>query len=132
MKFSYTILYVKDVAKTASFYQQAFQFTLKMITPEQDYAELVSGETTLSFASLELANSNIKGGVLNRLSIHEKPFAMQLSFTSEQIEIDFEHALNSGARLLSPLITKPWGQTVGYVQDINGFLIEICTPIITS
>ena len=28
-----------------------------------------------------------------------------------------------------PLVTKPWGQTVGYIRDIDGFLIEICTPM---
>lgn len=24
---------------------------------------------------------------------------------------------------------KPWGQTVGYVRDINGVLIELCSPM---
>jgi hypothetical protein len=24
---------------------------------------------------------------------------------------------------------KPWGQTVGYVHDLNGFLVEICSPM---
>ena len=27
------------------------------------------------------------------------------------------------------LALKLWGQTVGYVRDINGLLIEICTPV---
>jgi len=22
----------------------------------------------------------------------------------------------------------PWGQTIAYVADINGFLVELCTP----
>ncbi len=25
--------------------------------------------------------------------------------------------------------TKPWGQVVAYVRDLDGFLIEICTPM---
>ena len=60
IKFAYTILYVTDVAQTADFYHQAFGFATKMITPENDYAELVSGATTLAFASLELGQSNFK------------------------------------------------------------------------
>ncbi|MFO0110274.1 MAG: VOC family protein, partial [Alphaproteobacteria bacterium] len=24
---------------------------------------------------------------------------------------------------------KPWGQTVAYVRDLNGFLVEICSPV---
>jgi lactoylglutathione lyase len=23
----------------------------------------------------------------------------------------------------------PWGQTVAYVRDNNGFLVELCTPM---
>lgn len=23
----------------------------------------------------------------------------------------------------------PWGQTIAYVADINGFLVELCTPM---
>ena len=23
----------------------------------------------------------------------------------------------------------PWGQTIAYVADINGFLVELCTPV---
>jgi len=25
--------------------------------------------------------------------------------------------------------TKPWGQTVAYVRDRNGFLVELCSPM---
>jgi lactoylglutathione lyase len=24
---------------------------------------------------------------------------------------------------------KPWGQTVAYVRDLDGFLVEICTSV---
>ncbi len=41
-------------------------------------------------------------------------------------------AIKEGAVLLEEAIVKPWGQKVGYVKDINGFLVEICTPIVTE
>lgn len=128
MKYAYTILYVENVLETIEFYEQAFGFQRKFMTPEKDYGELISGETTISFASIELANSNLKNG-FQKNNLSEKPFGIELAFTTENIEVDFETAKNAGAIEVEKLITKPWGQKVGYVRDNNGFLIEICTPI---
>lgn len=128
MKFAYTILYVKDVEKTIKFYNKAFGFNQKFITPEKDYAELISGETTIAFASIELSKSNFKKDI-KISTTKEKPFGVELAFTTENIEEDFKKAINMGATEFEPLIEKPWGQKVGYVLDNNGFLIEICTPI---
>jgi uncharacterized glyoxalase superfamily protein PhnB len=128
MKYTYTILYVENVLGTIEFYEQAFGFQRKFITPEKDYGELISGETTISFASIELGNSNFKNG-FQKSSISNKPFGIELAFTTENIEIDFEKAKNAGATEIEKLTTKSWRQKVGYVKDNNGFLIEICTPI---
>tara|TARA_R110001592_G_scaffold363109_2_gene680336 strand:+ start:4732 stop:5124 length:393 start_codon:yes stop_codon:yes gene_type:complete len=128
MKFAYAIAYVEDVAKTTTFYKNAFGFETKFISPEKDYAELISGDTTLAFASLELGNQNIPIG-LNPLNQKEIPFAIEWAFTSENIDLDFTKALDNGAILISPIKTKPWGQQVGYLRDLNGHLIEICTPM---
>ena len=131
MKYKYTILYVENVLKTIEFYEQAFGFTRKFLTPENDYGELISGETTISFASIELGNSNFKNG-FQKSSALNKPFGIELAFTTENIEVDFEKAKKAGATEVEKLVTKPWGQKVGYVTDNNGFLIEICTPIKSS
>lgn len=128
MKFAYTILYVSNVTETITFYEKAFGFTRKFITPENDYGELFTGETTIAFASIALGNANFKKG-FTKNSNQEKPFGVELAFTSENIEQDYEKAINTGAKEFEPLVEKPWGQKVGYVRDINGFLIEICTPI---
>ena len=42
-----TILYVEDVNRTITFYEQALGFERKLITPEGDYGEIKSGETTI-------------------------------------------------------------------------------------
>jgi len=130
MKFAYSIIYVDSVPETIAFYEKAFGFVKKFITPENDYGELISGETTISFASIELGNSNFKKG-FQKSSLSEKPFGVELAFTTENIEEDFTKAITAGAVEVEPLATKPWGQQVGYVRDNNGFLIEICTPIKT-
>ncbi len=128
MRYGYTIIYVEDVKETINFYQKAFRFQLKFLTPENDYGELNSGETTISFASIELGNSNFKKG-FKKTSLLEKPFGVELAFITKNIEVDFKKAIEMGAVELEPLTQKPWGQKVGYLRDNNGFLIEICTPI---
>jgi lactoylglutathione lyase len=128
LKFAYTILYVKDVALTAKFYQEGFDFALKFITPENDYAELISGETTLAFASIPLAKSNLKEGFIES-EIDNKPFGIEIGFTTENVEETLKKAQDAGAKLVEAPKTKPWGQTVAYVKDLDGFLLEICTPM---
>ncbi len=128
MEFRYTILYVEDVLKTVEFYEKAFGFTRKFITPEKDYGELETGETTISFALNSLGETNFKSG-FEKIKKSSKPFGVELAFTTENIEKDFSKALELGATEYESLKEKPWEQKVGYVLDNNGFLIEICTPI---
>jgi len=130
MKYGYTIYYVENVKETIEFYQKAFGFKQKFITPENDYGELLSGETTIAFASIALGNSNFKKG-FTKTEKTEKPFGVEMAFVSDNIELDFKIALDMGATEYEPLVEKPWGQKVGYLRDNNGLLIEICTPIDT-
>ena len=64
IKFAYTIFYVNDVTKTIEFYEKAFGFTRKFIADTNDYGELITGNTTLSFASIELGNKNLTKGFI--------------------------------------------------------------------
>lgn len=131
IQYAYTILYVNDVPRTMEFYTKAFGFEEKFLTPENDYGEILSGTTTIAFANIELGSSNFKKGFTTS-SLKEKPFGIELAFTTLAIEKVMENALQNGAVLLEETVTKPWGQQVGYVRDINGFIIEICTPIISK
>jgi lactoylglutathione lyase len=128
VKFAYTILYVKDVEKSIDFYEKAFGFVRKFVTPDNDYGELLVGETILSFASIILANTNLSDGFVES-NLTNKPFGIEIGFTSENVEEVVKSALSAGGTLLENPKTKPWGQVVAYVRDIDGFLIEICTPM---
>lgn len=128
MKYGYTIFYVNNVQETISFYEKAFGFQKKFVTPENDYGELISGETTISFASIGLGNANFKKG-FNLLDKSDKPAGMEMAFVTENIEKDFQKAIEAGASEFECIKEKPWGQKVGYLRDLNGIIIEICTPI---
>ncbi len=128
IKFAYTILYVSDVKKTAEFYSKSFGFEVRFIAPGDEYAELSTGTTTLSFAAHSLAGSNRQNG-FQESTLQSKPFGMELGFTTVDVPALVEKALANGATLLEEPREKPWGQLVAYVRDLDGFLIEICTPM---
>jgi uncharacterized glyoxalase superfamily protein PhnB len=128
VKFGYTILYVENVEESISFYENAFGFSRKFITPENDYAELVTGETTLSFASKQLAAQNLKDGFIES-TLEDKPFAIEIGFITEDVTETVQKATSFGAVLIKEPTQKPWGQIVAYIRDLNGFLIEICTEM---
>ncbi len=128
IKYAYTILYVQDVPQSIDFYSNAFGFQQKFLTPEKDYGEMVSGETTIAFANYELGHSNFKKG-FTPSSVDNQPIGIELAFTSSNVEGAMKSAIEHGAILLEETVTKPWGQQVGYVRDLNGFIIEICSPL---
>ena len=128
IKFSYTILYVSDVEKSISFYERAFGFKRKFIAPGNSYGELGTGATTLSFASIKQAESNLKNG-FTPCSRNDKPCAMEIAFSTDEVRKVYDKAIREGAMAEADPAEKPHGQTVAYVRDPDGFLIEICTPM---
>ena len=127
IRYRYTIMYVKEVVATVDFYEQAFGFECRFCTPEGDYAELISGDTVIAFASEALAESNLSRGFIPVSK--EKAFGIELGFVVENVEQALDQVLKVGGTLYEPLQVKPWGQTVAYVTDCNGFLIELCTAM---
>lgn len=128
VKFGYTILYVEEVEKAIEFYENAFGFSRKFISPDNDYGELSTGETTISFASKKLAVQNLEDGFLES-NLEDKPFAIELGFITEDVGDLVQKATSFGAILVAEPKKKPWGQVVAYIRDLEGFLIEICTPM---
>lgn len=128
MKFAYTIIYVENVVATMEFYEQAFGMSRKFIHESLTYAELDTGETTLSFAAHESAELNDLAIAPNRKDGIAAGF--EVCFTTDNVQAAYDHAVKNGASPISQPQQKPWGQTVSYVRDLNGCLVEICTPII--
>lgn len=128
MKFAYTILYVPDVVPAIEFYERAFGFERGFVHESGEYGELQTGPTTLSFASLTLANSNFKGGVTPS-DPQRTPAAFEVAFSTNDVAAAFARATAAGAIPVSPPKQKPWGQTVAYVRDLSGNLVELCTPM---
>lgn len=127
MKLRYTILYVEDVEKTLTFYTEAFGIARGMLHESGDYGELQSGDTKLSFSSLGLMKS--LGKTVMAKSGTADTF--EIAFETDDVAVALAKALDFGAELVQDKAEMPWGQTTAYVRDLNGFLVELCTPIVT-
>ncbi|KLN61817.1 glyoxalase [Kiloniella spongiae] len=125
MQLAYTILYVQNVPSTLEFYQKAFDLKQKMLHESGDYGELDTGQTTLSFSSISLMKELGK----KPSSPQRDHPSFEIAFTTDDVSQAFDRALKSGAIPIQKPAEMPWGQVTAYVTDLNGFLIEICTPI---
>ena len=128
LKFAYTIFYVQDVVKTIEFYEKAFGFKRTFIADTGEFGQLDTGGTALSFATIELITGLIPGGFITS-ELKQQPLGMEVAFATDNVEQAYQAAIDAGATAVTSPAVKPWGQTVGYVRDINGFLVEICTPV---
>jgi lactoylglutathione lyase len=127
MKFGYTIVYVADVEKTLSFYEKAFNLNILFLHESKEYGELATGVTTLAFASEKLIELN--GIQFKKNSRNELSPGFEIAFVYENVADAYQNACKHGAISIQHPIQKPWGQTVAYVRDINGIVVEICSPL---
>jgi lactoylglutathione lyase len=124
MRFAYAIAYVREVERSVAFYEQAFGLQRRFVDESGQYAEMKTGETTLAFASNELGASNLPGG-FRRNDPAEPPAGVEIAFLTEDVGVAFRKALEAGATSVAEPKTKPWDQTVAYVRDRDGVLVEI-------
>ena len=128
MKLGYVIAYVADVDATIEWWERAFGLSRRFVAEDGSYGELDTGATTLSFASHEMGKANLPGGFV----AHDPagpPAALEIALVDDDVPAAHARAVEAGARELAGPKQKPWGQTVSYVRDPNGVLIELCTPV---
>ncbi len=125
MRFGYTILYVEDVNDSVAFYERAFGLTRRFIHESGDFAELETGATALAFSSRKLLTTLGKNPQPPKA---EAP-VFEIAFTTDDVPAALERALQAGATLKQKPEVMSWGQTVAYVADPDGFLVELCTPV---
>lgn len=119
--FIQTILYVSDQQASAEFYAKLFrqkpdlnvpgmtEFTLadncKLgLMPNKGIAKILSGKTP----DPELGNGIPR---------------CELYLYVENIELEFDNAVKAGARLISPLEDRDWGDRACYFADRDGHII---------
>lgn len=127
MKLGYTILYVPDVMAAVEFYERAFGIKRRFVHDSGQYAEMETGDTALGFASEALAGAN--GVAIRPNSPRDVAAGIEICLVTDTPEAAYDHAVASGAAPVKSVETKPWGQKVSYVRDLNGCLVEVCSPV---
>jgi len=128
MKFGYTIVYVSSVTQTLNFYKNAFGFETRFLHESEQYGELNTGETVLAFASHVMGEMNIVKGY-QKTNSSALPLGIELGFVTENVLAAYLKAISAGAVSISEPSEKPWGQTVAYVRDTDGVIVELCSPM---
>jgi lactoylglutathione lyase len=125
MQLRYIILYVADVPAAMAFYEAAFGLTRLFLHEGGDYGEMATGATRLAFSAHGLMRQ------LGKTPGEARPEApvFELAFETEDVAGSYARALAAGARPMTPPQDQPWGQTISYVSDPNGYLVEICSPV---
>jgi lactoylglutathione lyase len=126
MQLAYTILYVDDVPASLAFYERAFGLARRFLHDSGDYAELDTGGTTLSLSARRLLRQM---GKHPAAPVPGAP-SFEIAFSTGDVAAAYARALDAGARAVQPPQAMPWGQTVAYVEDPEGFLVELCTPMV--
>lgn len=126
VRLGYVILYVPDVVAAVAFYERAFGLTRRFVHESGTYAELETGATALAFAD-ENATPTAGAFELNRRD--GKACGAEVGLVVADVPAAFARATAAGATAALAPVEKPWGQTVSYVRDLNGFLVELCSAI---
>lgn len=125
MKFGYTILYVDDVRRTLDFYVAAFGLSVRFLHESGDFGELETGGTALAFSSRALMRQLGK----QPSTPDSGAPCFEIAFVCDDVAAAVDRAVAAGASLVQAPEAMPWGQTVAYVADPEGFLVELCTPV---
>ncbi|KAK1286359.1 hypothetical protein QJS10_CPB20g00960 [Acorus calamus] len=113
--FAYTVVYVKDVARSVAFYSKAFGHSVRRLDESHRWGELDSGETTIAFTPLHQKETD---GITGRAPV-------EVCFAYADVDAAFKRAVESGATAVSEPEEKEWGQKVGYVLDIDGIVVRM-------
>jgi lactoylglutathione lyase len=121
MRLAATILYVPDVPAALGFYERAFGLPAGFAAADGSYATLPGEGGILAFARTDMAPA--------AAAASRRPAGFEVWLEAEDVPAALERALQAGAELVQEPVVKPWGQTVAYVRDPNGTLIELGTPV---
>ena len=123
MRYASTIIYVTDVAAATLFYERAFGLKVGFADSGGTYATLAGDGGQLAFASHDQVAKNL--GDVARAA----PAGFEVWIEATDVPAALEQALAAGAELVVEPHQMPWGQTIAYVRDPAGIMVEIGEPV---
>ena len=121
------VLWVDDVPRSVSFYERALGFACRFLDERELYAELDTGETRLALTQRAFALDQI--GEPGSASGPAVAASVEIAFAVNDVDRAVTSTVEAGATLVQAAAMKYWGQTVAYVRDPDGHLLQICTHL---
>ncbi len=128
MKLGYTIIYVQDVPATVAFYAAAFDLPLRFMHETKTYAEMETGPTALAFA--RETDVELNGVAVSPNRPEALAAAWEICLVTDNVAAAYDRAVLAGAVPVSEPQDKPWGQTVAYLRDLNGCIVELASEVV--
>ncbi len=117
------ILYVSDQNKSRNFYEAVLHLSPSLHVP---------GITEFSISDkLKLGLMPDAGIAQILLPVTPHPETgtgiprCELYLTVENLDAEFSHAIKAGAKLVSDIAARNWGDRVGYLADPDGHIIAL-------
>lgn len=121
------ILYVSEQKSSKAFYQSLLQSE-----PVLDVAGMTEFALSENCTLGLMPNDGIARIIGDALPHPESGTGIprcELYLLVEDAQKTFEHAMQCGARLVSPVADRDWGDRVGYVSDPDGHVIALAQRV---
>ncbi|KAI4383844.1 hypothetical protein MLD38_009640 [Melastoma candidum] len=123
--FAYTVIYVRDVAKSVAFYSKAFGYSVRRLDESHRWGELDSGQTTIAFTPMHQCETEGRSGVVHTPGSGQGRLPIEVCLAFKDVDAAYKRAVENGAVAVSNPEEKEWGQKVGYVRDIDGIIVRM-------
>lgn len=121
IQFIETILYVKDQQKSTAFYSEIFRQSPHLNVPGMTTFQL-SENCKLGLMPNKGIAKILSGKVPHPDQGNGIP-RCELYFYVENVEFEFDHAVKTGAKLISSIEERDWGDKACYFADMDGHII---------
>lgn len=127
IQFIETVLYVNDQQASADFYTKIFRRNPDLNVPGMTEFQLAEN------CKLGLMPNNGIAKILSGRTPHPDQGngipRCELYFYVEDLELESDNAINSGAKLISPIEDRDWGDKVCYFADLDGHIIAFAKKL---
>jgi uncharacterized glyoxalase superfamily protein PhnB len=122
-----TIFYVNDQQKSAEFYQNIFRQNpdlnvsgmTEFVIAENCKLGLMPNKSIAKILMDKLPNPELGNGIPR----------CELYLYVDDIELEFQNAIKSGAKLISSIQNRDWGDKVCYFSDLDGHVIAFAEKL---
>lgn len=116
-----TILFVENQETSCMFYQRLFRKEADLNVPGM--TEFNISETCKIGIMPNKGITTILEGKISNITIKSNIAKCELYLYVDNIQFELENAIKAGAKLLSPISKRNWGDNVCYFSDPDGYII---------